>query len=134
MLHFSYNNKKAIYTVQTSFGQFLGIKYSPEEDLEPEIFKRNFLLFRLMNNPDFMSDAKERWLNLRDTILSEESILDRLTEIYDKARDAIEIDTNKKYHSDEDANWSLKVDEAIDYLYNWIPDRLEYCDFYFLKF
>ena len=118
----------------SSFGQFLGIKYSPEEDLEPEIFKRNFLFFRLMNNPDFMSDAKERWLNLRDTILSEESILDRLTEIYDKIKDAIEVDTNKWYHSDEDANWSLKVDEAIDYLYNWIPDRLEYCDFYFLKF
>ena len=115
----------------SSFGQFLGRKYDPNEDIESEIFKRNFLYIRLMNNRDFKDAVKERWFILREAVWSEEAILDMLTGIYDEIKDVLDIDIRKWYHWYYDLEWSLKVDEAIDTLFDWIPERLIFCDSYF---
>ena len=117
-----------------SFGQFLGRKYDPTENLESEIYKRNFLYVRLMNNEDFRENVKERWFSLRDTIWTDNSILDMLSEFYDEIKDVYEIDINKWYPQDYDKKWSIKVDEAVEKLFDWISERLIFCDAYFNDF
>ena len=81
----------------SSFGQYLGRKYDSDENLEFEIFKRNYLYVRLMSNDDFKKAVKERWFFLREYIWSEESIIDMLNEIYDGIKDVLEIDIDKWY-------------------------------------
>jgi len=117
----------------TSFGQFLGRKYDPDDNIEQEILQKNYLYVRLLGNEEFRKACKERWLFLRETIWSEESILDMLTEIYDEISGILEIDTSKWYLW-YDIEWALKVDEAIEELYDWIPERLIFCDSYFGNF
>ena len=118
----------------SSFGQYLGRKYDSDENLEFEIFKRNYLYVRLMYNDEFREAVKERWYFLRESIWSEESIIDMLTEIYDEIRVILEIDIDKWYLWYNDIQWSLKIDEAVEELFDWIPERLIFCDFYFQNF
>ncbi|TFF88758.1 MAG: hypothetical protein EU548_08450 [Promethearchaeota archaeon] len=118
----------------SSFGQFLGRKYDPTDNQESEIFKRNYLYLRLMNNEDFKENVKERWFSLRETIWTDNSILDMLSEIYDEIKDIYEIDTNKWYLWYYDIDWSIKVDEAVEKLFDWIPERLMFCDSYFANY
>jgi spore coat protein CotH len=118
----------------SSFGQYLGRKYDIDENIEQEILRRNYLYVRLMGNEDFKTEVKNRWYFLRETIWSEDSILDMLTEIYDEIRGISEIDVSKWYLWYYDIEWALKVDEAIENLYDWIPERLVFCDSYFGNF
>ena len=117
-----------------SFGQSLNEKYSSSENLESEIRSRNFLYRRLMFNKDFMREVKERWLFLRESLWTKDSILDMLLDIYEKIKNISEIDVNMWYPWYFDMEWELKIDEAVEKLFEWIPKRLEFCDSYFLKF
>ena len=49
-------------------------------------------------------------------------------------KDISEIDMNMWYPWYLDMEWELKIDEAVEKLFEWIPKRLEFCDSYFLKF
>ncbi len=118
----------------SSFGQFLTRNYDSDQNLELEIFQRNYLFFRLLGNKDFRIAVKERWFSLRETIWSEESILDMLTEIFKEIKVVLELDVNKWYlwyYYDGDIH---KADQAIKNLFDWIPERLEFCDAYFTGF
>ncbi len=132
----SYPNKFFLipWDFDSSFGQFLGRKYDPDDNIEQEILKSNYLYVRLLGNEEFRIACKERWFFLRETIWSEESILDKLSEIYDEIRGILEIDVSKWYLWYYDVEWSIKVDEAIDELFDWIPERLIFCDSYFRNF
>ncbi|MBD3341280.1 MAG: hypothetical protein GF353_19390 [Candidatus Lokiarchaeota archaeon] len=118
----------------SSFGQFLGREYEADENPEYDIKKRNYLFYRLLNNAEFMKEAKERWFDLRESLWSEENILDMLNEMYEDIKDVLEIDTDSTYPFYADYNWKIKIDEAVDYIYDWIPERLTYCDGYFTQF
>ena len=61
-------------------------------------------------------------------------IIDMLNEIYDGIKDVLEIDIDKWYLWYYDINWSLKVDEAVEVLFDWIPERLIFSDLYFQSF
>ena len=117
-----------------SFGQSLNRKYSSKENPESEILSNNYIYRRLMKNKEFMKDVKERWLFLRESLWMKDSILDMLLDIYEEIKNISEIDMNMWYPWYLDMEWELKIDEAVEKLFEWIPKRLEFCDSYFLKF
>ena len=87
-----------------------------------------------MKNKEFMKDVKERWLFLRESLWMKDSILDMLLDIYEEIKNISEIDMNMWYPWYLDMEWEIKIDEAVEKLFDWIPKRLEFCDSYFLKF
>ena len=117
-----------------SFGQSLNEKHSSSENPESEILSNNYIYRRLMKNREFMRDVKERWLFLRESFWMKDSILDMLLDTYEEIKDISEIDMKMWYPWYLDMEWELKIDEAVEYLFDWIPKRLEFCDSYFLKF
>lgn len=125
-----------------SFGQRGWVIFSPNENGEANILKDNYLYKRLLNNEEFRQECSARWSFLRDILWTEEFLTDMLTEIYDDNKPLIELDTrkwkpqtvahesmivNRYLHSTKDFN----LEEYIDELYQFIPNRLEFCDNYF---
>ena len=117
-----------------SLGQSLNEKYSSRENPESDILSKNYIYRRLMKNREFMSDVKERWLLLRESFWMKDSILDMLLDIYEEINAISEIDMKMWYPWYLDMEWELKIDEAVEKLFEWIPKRLEFCDSYFLRF
>lgn len=117
-----------------SFGQALNRKFRPSENPESEIRSKNYLYSRLMRNIEFRKEVKERWFTLRASNWTECSILDMLSDIYEKINIISEIDTSIWYPWYIDMDWPLKVENAVEELFNWIPNRLDFCDKYFSRF
>lgn len=130
-----------------SFGQWGWIKYDSNDNPESEIRNDNILWNRLLGNNEFMQECKSRWNELREKLWTEEFILDMLFEEYQEIKELIEIDTQlwKPITVDEKPKqkwpymykYSTKefdLEEYLEYLFNWIPQRLQYCDYYFNQF
>ena len=117
----------------SSFGQYFNRKYSSKEDPTTDIISRNHLFERLLSNDDFKLAAKERWFLLRQTIWTEESIMDEVSNLHKKVQETLDIDAKMWYRLIFENDWEKEVEEAIDHLYAWIPERLAFCDFYFSK-
>ena len=117
-----------------SFGQFLNRKYNFNENPESDIISRNFLYNRLLGNEEFILDCKNRWFQLREELWTEEFILDMVLEMYEDIRSILEIDTKMWYPLIFEVGWEKEVNEAVNYLFEWIPERLKYCDSYFSEF
>lgn len=130
-----------------SFGQWGWIKYDSNDNTESEIRNDNVLWNRLLGNSEFMQECKSRWNELRETLWTEEFILDMLFDDYEEIKELIEIDTQiwKPITVDEKPKqkwpymykYSTKefdLEEYLEYLFNWIPERLQYCDYYFNQF
>ncbi len=110
-----------------SFGQFKARYYlEADNDVESYIRKGNYLFNRLMDNDDFMRDCKNRWRELRKKLWTEDFVLEMLEELYEEIKNDLERDLNM---------WQPKQDpqKYIDLLFEWIPERLDYCDDYFDK-
>jgi len=114
-----------------SFGQYLNRKYSSNENPSDEINRRNYLYNRLLNNEDFKTDAKNRWFQLREELWTEEFIIDMVTDMYEEIKDISELDSEIWYPWIFEENWEEEVNEAVKYLFEWIPNRLNFCDDYF---
>ena len=114
-----------------SFGQYLGRKYSSSEDPTREIFQRNYLYYRLLNNEEFIIEVKKRWFFLRQTIWTEEFILDMVTDIYDDIKAISEIDSKMWYSLIFENDWEYDIKKSVKYLYEWISERLDFCDSFF---
>ena len=54
------------------------------------------------------------------------SFLDLLDDMYDEIENVMELD-DEIWYSEK----SYRADKRAEYLIDWIPDRLEYCDDYF---
>lgn len=130
-----------------SFGQFGWWKYDTDINDESEIRERSILYDRLLGNDEFRQDCKSRWIELREDILSKDHIFDMIDDIYEEIKDILEIEMRKwkpKTVEEKPADrypdkfiYSTKefdLDEYIDYLYEWIEERLDYCDSYFAEF
>ena len=130
-----------------SFGQWGWIKYNSDDNPEAEIRRDNLLWNRLLGNYEFKQECKYRWNELREEVWSEEYILDMLFNDYEKIKEMIEIDTKmwKPITVDKEPKqkwpymykYSTKefdLEEYLNYLFEWIPERLQYCDFYFDQF
>jgi len=118
----------------SSFGQYFNRKYSSEEDPTTDINSRNYLFERLLSNDDFKLAAKERWFLLRQSVWTEESILDELNDLHKTIQNILEIDAKLWYKLIFENDWEKEVEEAIDHLYTWIPERLAFCDSFFSNF
>jgi len=118
-----------------SFGQFLTREYDSDENSEQEIFSRNYLFYRLLLNESFRQDCKKRWFELRETILTEEMILDLVSEYYNEIKDVLYVDSEMWYPKLYGEKWDKEtVDIKIKALYEWIPKRLSFCDLYFSNY
>ena len=113
------------------FGQFAWNTFEADFNPEIDIKKSNELFNRLIGNNLFMEDCKIRWFELRKTIWSEESISDMLTEIYKKIESILDIETEKWNPEDLREEWKNDVDLSVERLFQWIPERLNFCDLYF---
>ena len=113
------------------FGQFAWNTFDSNFNPENNIKESNKLYDRLIGNNLFMEDVKIRWFELRQTIWSEESILDMLTEIYEEIENILDIETEKWNPGDLKEEWKNDVDLSVERLFEWISERLDFCDSYF---
>ena len=129
-----------------SFGQWGWVKYNSDDNPESEMKRDNILWKRLLENREFLQDCKNRWFLLREELWTEEFIMDMLLDDYEEIEELIKIDTEMwkpitvkekpkqkwpymyKYSTKE-----FDLDEYLDFLFQWIPERLSYCDQYFTE-
>lgn len=119
------------------FGQFAWKKYDANENPLVEISEirsKNELYNRLLGDSRFMEEYKVRWFELREFLWTDEYFSDMITDLYEKIKDVIELDTHLWNPGKYNENWSNDVYKYIDHLNQWILDRLEYCDAYFGMF
>jgi len=116
------------------FGQWLRRHSNPHTNHNDFINQNNLLISRLINNEEFRLECKNRWFELRELIWSENSILDMLSDLYDEIKEVLDIDTNLWYHNLWAEDWEGEIDKAIEYVFDWIPERLIFCDAYFNEF
>lgn len=109
-----------------SLGQSRYTFKSPEKNEESEIIERNILYKRLLNNTEFRDACDDRWNELRNTVWEKDDIIDALEDQYEDIEEAIVIEY-EKWHEDLE----YEPDEFTDELFDWIPDRIDYCDSYF---
>jgi len=115
-------------------GGYMWDTYDSDRNPEDEIRMKNALYGRLLNNNSFREDCKSRWFELRETVFAEDKILNMLSEIYDEIKHVLEIDIDL-WNSREPLLFKEEnqndIKKSIKHLFNWIPERLEYCDMYF---
>ena len=104
---------------------------SYDENHEDFLRQNNELFNRLLNDEEFRIGLKNRWRYLREQLWTDERILDRVSDMYEKIKLILEIDANMWYPWLFEQDWDQEVDEAVDHLYDWIPKRLAFCDIYF---
>lgn len=78
-----------------------------------------------------MIEVKQRWSFLRQSIWTEEFILDMVSDMYEDIKNILEIDTNMWNPLLYKNDWENEMEDLINYLYEWIPKKLNFCDFYF---
>ena len=117
-----------------SFGQYLGREYSSSKDPTNEIFQRNYLYYRLLNNEGFITEVKKRWFFLRQAIWTEEFILDMVSDIYDEIKAISEIDSKMWYPLIFENECEYDIERSVKFLYEWISERLDFCDSYFAEY
>jgi len=116
------------------FGQWLTRNSNPDTSHEEFILNNNELYNRLLSNHEFREECKTRWNQLRVELWTEEFILDIISDMYDEIKEVLEIDSNRWYPWLFGDEWRERVEESIDWLFDWIPERLEFCDLYFNGF
>ena len=116
-----------------TLGQKLSKKYRYDENPELDIHEKNKLFSRLISNKDFMEASKKRWNELRVDLWTDESILDMLDDNYEEVKDILKYEANLVYSNEFKDDIDIVVDKAVNYLFEWIPKRLEYCDSYFIN-
>ncbi|MFX1500040.1 MAG: CotH kinase family protein [Promethearchaeota archaeon] len=125
-----------------SFGQYGWIKY--DSNTRDYFCRGNVLFERLVQNEEFIQEVNLRWVELRANLWTKEYIIELISKMYNEIQDVLEIDLEmwkpitvdgyieKKwpdiylYSNDE-----FNLNEAIDFLYDWIEGRLVFCDSFF---
>ncbi len=125
-----------------SFGQLGWKKY----DSNSEVYfqRRNLLYLRLSLNKEFMQEVKIRWAELRADLWTKEYIFDLITKMYNQIQKVLEIDLEMwkpiTVEGDIQPKWpdqylysndEFDLNEAVQFLYDWIEERLQFCDLYF---
>jgi hypothetical protein len=112
-------------------GQSLSNIHNAEDNPEEDIREDNRLYDRLLDSEEFRNECKERWIFLREEVWTEEYIMDLLSKNYNKINDVLEIDTEMWNPVKLNDKWDNDVEEFVNHLFKWFPDRLEFCDYYF---
>lgn len=116
-----------------SFGQFGGGDQNVESNPESEIREVNKLYNRLLNDEEFVQACKKRWKYLREDLWTEEFILDMVSAMYEEIKDILEFEAEMWDPSVLKSNWEFNIDDSINNLFEWIPNRLDFCDLYFAE-
>ena len=80
-----------------------------------------------------MQDCKERWLYLRANLWTDHFILDMIYEIYEEIEDILELEL-EMWTPDSLKREPYDLDEHVNELFEWFPERLAFCDSYFAKY
>jgi hypothetical protein len=115
-------------------GQYGWNSYESDSNPEEYIRAHNLLFGRLLNNEAFIQECKDRWLEIRETLWTEEYIYDKVYDIYEEIKDSVEIE--KYLWSNTIVDFSKKdreedFEDYINRLIEYIPERLDFCDIYF---
>jgi len=107
-----------------SFGQNATATYDNTSKPIQEIRSKNRLYDRLLYNKTFKQNCTNRWNDLRNSIWSNASISNTISNIYSECRPFIQQDLNF---------WkqSFNSEDYINQLKDWTLDRLDFCDVYF---
>ncbi len=117
-----------------TFGQKLDEKYMYDENLETDIHNRNKLFSRLISNEEFMKSCKNRWFELREDIWTDDSILGFFYDNYDEVETILRYEAHLTYSDEFKKEINVILDEVVEHLFQWVPNRLDFCDLYFLSF
>ena len=115
-----------------SFGHTGHEEYAPNLNSESEIREKNELFNRLLNNGEFRQDCNDRWFNLRRTIWDKDIIFETLFEIYGEIEHILEIEL--KMWKPNLFKKKFNLDDYVSELFDWIEERLIFCDSYFSNF
>ena len=115
-------------------GQYGWNSYDAEANTEQFIRTHNTLFARLVDNADFMQECKNRWFELREVLWTEEFLFDKIDDIYNEIKDAIELDQlmwfdSVRYYLNKEIEED--IEKYFENLIDYIPIRLEFCDNYF---
>jgi len=107
----------------------------PEVDFEQEnlrfsIMWRNRLFMRLKSMPSFLDRAKERYWELRNTVLHPDSLIERYAAIYNnlEATGALARETERWSGDNDIAYRELDFPGEFAYACDWIQRRIKYLD------
>ncbi len=125
-----------------SFGQFGWYRY--KSDKIYNFNGRNLLFQRLYENEEFIREVKNRWAELRADLWTKEYIFGLISEMYNQIQKILEIELEIWKPITVEGNISLEgldkilysndefdLNETIQFLNNWIEERLQFCDLYF---
>jgi spore coat protein CotH len=130
----SYPNKFFLipWDFDSSIGGRWGL-YDPEENRESTIRNKNILFDRLLNNEEFKHACKNRWIDIRENHWSEDFILDMASKNYEEIKEILDFEL-RRWSRNKNNRQNFKSDDQIDELFQWISDRLAFCDLYFFDF
>ncbi|TFF90863.1 MAG: hypothetical protein EU548_00855 [Promethearchaeota archaeon] len=113
-----------------SFGSFGTIRYDSSDNPESLIISKNQLYNRLLNSESFMKDCKDRWNYLREEVWTEDFIMSLLSDQYEEIEDIIEIELNL-WETRLTSKKDFDLNKHVSRIFNWIPERIDFCDNYF---
>jgi len=126
-------NPSKFFLIPWDFDSSIGGRwdlYSANENREVTIREKNELFNRLLSNDNFRQDCNNRWIELRQSIWKEEKIMDMLSDNYEEIKDILEIEL-KMWQRERNEKKKIDVDKDINDLFQWISDRLTFCDLAF---
>lgn len=126
-----------------SFGQSGWLTHHPTKNMISAIKNINVLFHRLLENEEYQENCRDRWKEIREKLWTEDFILSLLNAIHDEIKDILEVEMEmwKPMTVDKEPEervqkllYSTKefdLNEYVDGLYDWIENRLDFCDSYF---
>ena len=103
----------------------------PDTNDEDKIKGYFYLYKRLIKNDTFMNNCSKRWFELRQNLFSKNKIMNRLDELYKENKEIIKLDIEMWPPVSEDGTDEFVFKDYIEFLYEWVPARLKFCDKYF---
>ncbi|MFX1256773.1 MAG: CotH kinase family protein [Promethearchaeota archaeon] len=116
-----------------SFGQFAWERYDADENDEADIRFRSELYNRLLDNDEFKQGCRDRWSELRDELWTEDFILDMVSDMYEDIEDLLDLEY-QMWGDVKENHQGYTFKDCVDYLFDWIPERLKFCDNYFSEY
>lgn len=130
------SNPDKFYLIPWDFDNIIEGRWSLHDtnlNRESEIQEKNELYNRLIGNKEFMQACKERWLYLRANLWTDHFILDMIYELYEEIEDILELEL-EMWTPNSLKREPYDLDEHVNELFEWFPERLAFCDSYFAKY
>jgi len=104
--------------------------YDAKENREIIIREKNVLFNRLLNNYEFRQECKIRWIDLRENLWTDDFILDMASDNYEEIKDILGLEL-RMWGRHNTKEKDIDIGEEVNKLFEWLSDRLAFCDLYF---